>query len=36
MISQPGPAVERRELYPISCDNLCGKESEREGIRAYV
>ena len=27
MIGQWGPA---RELYPIICDNLYGKESERE------
>ena len=25
MIGQWGPAVEHRELYPIFCDNLCGK-----------
>ena len=30
MSGQWGLAVEHSELYPIFCDNLCGKESERE------
>ena len=25
MTGQQGPAVEHRELYPVSCDKLCGK-----------
>ena len=25
MISQQGPAFQDRELYPIVCDNLCGR-----------
>ena len=31
MTGQQGPAIKHRELYPIFCDNLYGKESEREG-----
>ena len=29
MIGQWGPAVEHRELYPVFCDNLDGKEFEK-------
>ena len=35
MIGQPGPAVQHRELYPVFCDNLCGKRI-REWICIYV
>ena len=30
MIGQLGPAVQHREPNSVFCDNLCGKESERE------
>ena len=30
MIGKQGPAVGHRALCPIFCDNLCGKEPERE------
>ena len=37
MIGQQGPAVQHRELYPVFCDNLCGKRiSAREWIYVNV
>ena len=26
MMGQQGPAVQHRELYPVFCDGLCGRE----------
>jgi len=36
MTSQQGPAIQHRELYPIFCDNLMGKEYEKERMSIYV
>ena len=30
MDKQPGPTVQHRQLYSISCDKPYGKESEKE------
>ena len=35
-IGQWGPAVQNREFYPIFCDNLNGKESEKEWMCGHV
>ena len=36
VIGQWGPAVRHRELYPIFCDHLHGKGSEREWMCIQV
>ena len=36
MTGQWRPAEEHREVYPVFCNNLWGKESEREWICVYV